>query len=140
MRVSKDYLTDYIKAMKAILGDPKGVNVSDCAIITNQLAERSQFIVDADLLYKLASVMYFDENESPYRYDFAYGNKKIAKWKKERDVEDFFLNTPIKDFLFFTDILEKDLSSYLRTTERIKIQHEKEIYEQLSKRNATAGT
>jgi len=139
MKVDKNYLDSYIKVMGEILSDPKGINISDIAIMTNQLAERSQFITDKDLLYKLASVMYFDESESPYKYDFTYGLKKVAKWKANDDVAAFFLNTPIKDFLPFTDLLERDLEGYLRTTELIKEQHQKTLLGQLSKRDASLG-
>jgi len=139
MKVDKEYLSQYVDTMQLILSDQKGINVSDIAIMTNQLKERTEFIVDADLLYKLASVLYFDENESPYRYDFAYGSKKIAKWKKERDIEDFFLNTPIRDFIPFLDILSKDLSTYLRVTENIKKEHQKTLLGQQSKRGGKIG-
>ena len=139
MRVDKDFLEGYVNAMKEILSDPKGINVSDIAIMTNQLSERMEFIVDADLLYKLASVMYFDASENPYRYDFKHGAEKIAKWKRDQEVEDFFLNTPIRDFLPFIDTLEKDLASYLRVTEKIKKQHQKTTFAQLSKRGKSVG-
>lgn len=139
MRVDKEYLQDHVMGMKEILGNKNGINVGNIAILTQQLAERMDFIVDADLLYKLASVMYFDDNESPFKYDFGYGVKKMARWKKDRDIEDFFLNTPIKDFIPFSDILEKDLSAYLRVTEAIKTQHEKNLSSMLSKGKKTVA-
>lgn len=141
MRVDKEYLTSYVQTMQAILSNDnnQGINISDIAIVTNQLAERMNFIVDSDLLLKLASVMYFDASENPYRYDFAYGARKMARWKANEDVADFFLRTPIKDFLPFIESLEKDLASYLRVTEQIKKVHQKTISNQLSKRGKTIG-
>lgn len=139
MRVSKEYLGLYLQTMKAILGDPKGINVSEIAILTNQLAERTEFIIDSDILYKLASVMYFDDTENPYRYDFTYGIKKINKWKRDRDIEDFFLNTPLRDFIPFLDTLEKDLATYLRVTDQLKSQQLKTISAILSKRGKNPG-
>lgn len=140
MRVDKDYLNQHTDAMDKILSDPKGINIGDVALMNTQLKERLEFIVDADLLYKLASVLYFDENESPYKYDFAYGAKKIAKWKKDFSLDDFFLSTPIKDFIPFLESLESDLSTYLRVTERIKEQHQATISKQLSKREGKTGS
>ena len=140
MRVSRDYLLLHTQAVDAILSDSKGINIGDIATMNSQLKERMEFIVDADLLYKLASVMYFDDSENPYRYDFAYGSKKIAKWKKDKEVKDFFLNTPIRDFIPFLDTLEKDLDTYLRTTELIKQQHLQIVSKQLSKRGKKIGS
>ena len=141
MRVDKEYLQSYVATMQSILSNDnnQGINISDVAIITNQLAERMNFIVDSDLLLKLASVMYFDASENPYRYDFAYGSKKMAKWKANEDIADFFLRTPIKDFLPFIESLENDLSSYLRVTEAIKSEHKKTISKISSKQKRMNG-
>lgn len=135
MRVDKDYLKLYVETMQGILANKnnEGINISDIAVITNQLSERMNFIVDSDLLLKLASVMYFDASENPYKYDFAYGSKKMAKWKRDEDISDFFLRTPIKDFLPFIESLQNDLASYLRVTEKIKSEHQKTISKLSSK-------
>jgi hypothetical protein len=45
-----------------------------------------------DFVYKLASVIFFDETESPYSYSFDYNKKKIEEWKKSGDTLDFFLS------------------------------------------------
>lgn len=139
MRVDKEYLQLHVQAMATALNSNDGIRITDIITLTNQLSERMEFIVDADLIYKLASVMYFDSNENPYKYDFAHGFKKIAKWKLENDVEDFFLNTPIKNFLPFLDMLEKDLESYLRVTEKIKKHHKSTISGILSKNKKKNG-
>lgn len=39
-----------------------------------------------EIIYKLASVMYFDNTEDPTRYDATYAAEKIARWK-EFDVD-----------------------------------------------------
>ena len=122
-RISKEYLTEYLEAMTKVLSDPKGINVSKVAILTNHLKERSELIVDSDIVYKLASVMYFDKNENPYAYDMKYNHIKIKKWKEEQDVESFFLQTPIRNFLPFTDILESDLSNYLKVASQVSQEH-----------------
>lgn len=48
-----------------------------------------------DLMYKLASVVFIDETESPVNYDAAYAQKKIEFWKKHKKVTDFFLQIPL---------------------------------------------
>lgn len=128
-RLSKEYLTDYLEAMTAVLSDPKGINVSKIVLLTNTLKERTEFIIDSDIVFKLASVMYFDKNENPYQYDMKYNHKKMLDWKQNEDVADFFLRTPIKDFLPFTDISKEDLDNYLKIAEKVKSHHQKIVSE-----------
>lgn len=61
--------------------------------------QRMKHITNIDLMYKLASVLYFDKNENIYSYDYEYNEKKILRWKKAEDIESFFLKMPINDLL-----------------------------------------
>jgi hypothetical protein len=54
------------------------------------LAQRLKLPKDTELLYKLASVVYFDKEESPEVYDFEYAKKKIAFWKESASLVIFF--------------------------------------------------
>jgi hypothetical protein len=86
-------------AYKAILECIKKVEIGKVFVICDNALEKMQHITNVDLLYELASVLYIDKNENPYQYDVAYNQKKIANWKKDGDIESFFLKTPLKDFL-----------------------------------------
>ena len=119
-RISKEYLTEYIDAMTNVLSNSKSIDVTKIVMLVNTLKERSEFIIDSDIVFKLAAVMYFDKNESPYKFDMKYNLGKIKSWKENNEVADFFLSTPIKNFLPFTDISKKDLTTYLKIQEELK--------------------
>jgi hypothetical protein len=100
----------------------KGQLVKVAQIATSAL-ERVNHIANADLLYELASVLYFDEHENPYDYNYEYAEKKIALWRKD-GLESFFSRTPLKDYLpsfglsgtnfqTYTDAQRKELRLHL---------------------------
>lgn len=92
MRVDKAYLELHTKAMEKLLSDPKKINVMYIAQLNLNLKERLELMPLPDFVYKLASVVFFDETESPYSYSFEYNYKKIEEWKKSGDTLDFFLS------------------------------------------------
>jgi hypothetical protein len=92
MKVDKEYLSLHTRAMEKLLSDPKKINVMYIAQLNLNLKERLELMPLPDFVYKLASVIFFDETESPYSYSFEYNNKKIEQWKKSGDTLDFFLS------------------------------------------------
>jgi hypothetical protein len=76
-----------------------------------QLKERVTMITDPDLIYKLASIVFFDKNESPYNYEHSYNLKKIEFWKKHKTMHDFFLSMPVQKLVPFLKTLPQDMSS-----------------------------
>ena len=92
MKVDKEYLTLHTKAMEKLLSDPKKINVMYIAQLNLNLKERLELMPLPEFVYKLASVIFFDETESPYSYSFDYNKKKIEEWKKSGDTLDFFLS------------------------------------------------
>lgn len=101
MRCSREYLELHCKAMDKLLSDPKKIHIGYIAQINANLKDRLGLMVVPDFIYKLASVVFFDESESPYKYDYEYNEKKIAKWKEDDSTLDFFLQTPLKDLVPF---------------------------------------
>lgn len=99
MRVDREYLELHCRAMDKLLSDPKKIQIGYIAQITQNLKERMDLMVMPDFIYKLASVVFFDESESPYKYDMDYNAKKIAAWKGDRATLDFFLKTPLVDLV-----------------------------------------
>lgn len=80
MRTDKEYLELHCKAMDKILDDnKKGINIRYIAQLNQNLRERLNLMPLPDFVFKLASVIFFDESESPVSYDWAYNEKKIAK-------------------------------------------------------------
>lgn len=92
MKVDKEYLELHTKAMEKLLSDPKKINVMYIAQLNLNLKERLELMPLPDFVFKLASVIFFDETESPYSYSFEYNKKKIEDWKKSGDTLDFFLS------------------------------------------------
>jgi hypothetical protein len=68
-------------------------------------------IPTSDLFYKMASVLAFDQNESPYYYDTKYNDEvKIPHWKKH-GVDTFFLSNALKTLLPLPTIAPDALSA-----------------------------
>lgn len=95
MRCSREYLELHCKAMDKLLSDPKKIHIGYIAQVHANLKDRLELMVVPDFIYKLASVVFFDESESPYKYELEYNNTKIAEWKKDSKTLDFFLQTPL---------------------------------------------
>lgn len=131
-RVSFDLLRLHVQAVKDILSNPKSINVGELAILNKQLEERLNWVVAPDLLYKLASVVYFDKNESPYVYDHKYGQQKIKHWKKYSEMNAFFLQKPIQELHPFLKDCEIDFQSYSRVVEKMEKVHLESIITKLS--------
>jgi hypothetical protein len=92
MKVDKAYLELHTKAMEKLLSDPKKISITYIAQLNLNLKERLELMPLPDFVYKLASVIFFDNTESPYSYSFEYNKKKIEEWKKSGDTLDFFLS------------------------------------------------
>lgn len=89
----------------------KGDNIN-AGLVCHFALERRKNICNADLMYKLASVLYFDAQENPYRYDREYADKKIKVWRKDKDIEAFFLKTPLAHLLPSFDGLAMSIQTY----------------------------
>lgn len=98
-RVDRGYLEKFSKALDNILEDPKKISIKNIALLNEHLKERMKLLPMPDYIFRLGSVIFFDETESIYDYDYEYNQKKIEKWKKGGDVLSFFLQTPLKDLI-----------------------------------------
>ena len=121
MGCTREFLLGYVEAMDGYLR-PKAngtLQIPEMAKLTLQLKERLELAVDSLTPYKVASVIYFDETEDPYGFDYGYAMKKIEKWKKE-DVGSFFLQTPLKNLIPSTLLSEETLESYMKVAEQFE--------------------
>lgn len=117
---------DLIAAGKALLEMQK--------LIRNR-RERMKLVVNPDLMYKLASVVYFDENESPYRYDMKYNLQvKIPRWKKEADMHTFFLQQPLNRLVPYLTASEINLTDYSTVVEKLLTYHQDHLTRILSRK------
>lgn len=98
-RCTREYLQAHTKAMRILLSDPKAINIMEISRLNINLEERLNLALLPDHIYKLASVVFFDETESPYTYSQKYNEKKIEEWKRHGGTLDFFQQTQLKDLI-----------------------------------------
>lgn len=127
-RCSKDFLQSFHDAGKKILHDTKQIDVYKLNALFEILDQRLHMVTDVDLLYKLASVCYFDEHENPYTYDHAYAEKKIAKWRKDQGVADFFTQKPLRELMPFLSNAGVDLKTYSQISQQINDLHKSSLH------------
>lgn len=95
-RITREYLESYFEAILQATNKGDLVKVAN---LTTFAKQRLDHITNVEILYKLASVLYFTKEENCYRYDYEYNEKKIKGWKQSKDIDGFFLKTPISGFL-----------------------------------------
>lgn len=123
-RVDREYLEYHTKAVDNILSDPSKTDIPAIVKLNENLKERLDLKVALpEHVYKFASIVFFDESESPFRYDRNYNDKKIKSWEKEGGAYDFFLQTPLKQLIPFLDMPKQGTQQYLAALEKIKKRH-----------------
>jgi hypothetical protein len=131
MRCTRQHLIDFINGVDTILSKPT-IKLQDLSVLVRSLSERMNFALPTkEIIYNFAAVCFFDENESPYHYDADYGRAKIERWKKDMDIEAFFLTVPIKTMIPLPDLSAIDLKPYLQMVDMIT-EKETEILQELS--------
>lgn len=116
--VDQQYLEDYIIDCEKIFNSSR-VDIYKLKQFLDFLKMRTK-IFDLELVYRLASVIFFDERENMYNYDYTYNTAKIAKWKKDSTIESFFLSEPIRNLAPFLNGTDVNLAEYYRQVESIK--------------------
>lgn len=91
----EDYLKLFVSGMEAVLNDPASISIEKLITLKNQIKDRLSWAFTPDLVYRFASVTYFDETENPETYDEVYNQQKVAFWKQHAGMKDFFLAEPI---------------------------------------------
>jgi len=115
MRIEVTTLKEFVKEFKKLCNS-NPIQILEVSRVLNFLEERVNFVIPPkNLIYKMAAVAYFDENESPYTYKETYSQKKIATWKKNGDVDDFFLYQQL-DSLIPLPKLSKEIYQTCQTT------------------------
>jgi hypothetical protein len=131
MKCSLEYLKLHTEAIDNILNG-KSIKIYDIKKLNDQLAERLKFVVDIDLLYKLASVIFFDKDENPSTYEFKYNTEKIEHWKKHKEIGDFFLQMPIVQLMPFLKESNRISPDYAEALRKINRHHLENIYSHIS--------
>jgi len=111
MNCNREYLEKHVEVSRELLRS-RSIDIYKLNQLNEQMSERLNISFDTSLLYKLASIVFFDKNENPSLYEPEYCEKKIALWKEHRNVTDFFLQKPLQELIPFLQNVEFDLEKY----------------------------
>lgn len=122
MKVDRFFLNAHTDAIEKILTGGKRVGFDEMMKIrtlNQQLKERLTWIYQEDLVYKIASVVFFDANENPDDWEWGYALKKIEHWKKHESVATFFLHEPIQRLIPFLKDSALSILTYSQTQKEL---------------------
>ena len=122
MRLDADILRETIKVCLSSANDG---NFTKVIGLLTLLQEHTNMLISVEASYRLASCVYFWEDEDLLDYDFEVGDDKIRKFKKMK-LDDFFLSQPMSRFLPQMNISAEDLhhySVYEKELKRLTLQH-----------------
>lgn len=122
MRCSRQFLLHYADSIDKLLHDKK-IDIFKVNQLNEMLKQRLTMPTDTDLLYKLASVCFFDKSENPAVYEPDYAEKKIAQWRKDKGVRDFFMQKPLVELMPFLQSVDTDLDTYSAMCEELNKMH-----------------
>lgn len=111
MRCSRQFLLHYADTIDKLLHDTK-IDIFRVNQLNEILKQRLTMPTDTELLYKLASVCFFDKSENPAVYEPDYADKKIAKWRRDKGARDFFTQKPLLELMPFLQSVDTDLDTY----------------------------
>jgi hypothetical protein len=126
MRCSREFLIKYQGAVDKLLHEQR-IDIFKIQQLNEILKQRLQLPTDVDLLYKLASICFFDKSENPAVYEPAYAEKKIAKWRKDKGVRDFFMQTPLLELMPFLGSVDTDLDTFSELQAEIDAIHSRAL-------------
>ncbi len=121
MKCSIEYLKLHTEATDALLLG-KRINIFEIKKLNDQLKQRLNIAVETELIYKLASVVFFDMKEELQDYDFSYNMKKIQHWKKH-NANDFFLFMPLQQLIPSLNDVSGNLNLYSQVVENLNNLH-----------------
>lgn len=124
MRMTRDQLLEFINKFEKIINNPKQINMGEIARMVGNMKERLELVMPtSEIVYKFASVAFFDKNESPYAYDPEYCKAKIKRWKEAADISDFFIVTRLRDMIPLPELSEEDLQLCLSIVDQLAEVH-----------------
>lgn len=131
-RCSDAFLRAWLMALEKEINQPQ-IKILEIAKLIQGMKERLDFAIGTtELTWELASVAFFDENESPYRYDASYAREKIERWKKDMSLPAFFFATPLRDLVSLPDMSDSGLADYLKVVEAVNGIHLQSLLTKLS--------
>lgn len=95
LRTDLDTLKSNIKSLKKFLNptlkDGKGqLEIGRACELLDVMEQQAEIAFEPETVYRLASCLYFDDQELLTSYDKEHNDKKIASWKEANTVDFFF--------------------------------------------------
>jgi hypothetical protein len=119
-RMSLERLKLYLDKITGNLNGTQGViNIGNALELLTQMKHLTDMAFEPDTVYRLASVIYFDDNEDLRTWDKGINDKKIKAWKENATL-DFFYGRPFQELTGLKNISETDLRRYLERWEELK--------------------
>lgn len=137
MRCTKEYLIHFTEACEKVLTNNKKIDLTALAVLVRHLQERLKMIPVSEHIYKLASVIFFDDSENPYNFDRDYNKKKIDLWKQDPAILGFFLQTPLRDLIPYLDSHGATLQTFSGVVRELNSIHLREVLKHLSPKPIT---
>lgn len=137
MKCDRAYLEAHTNAMEKLFSDPKKISLTHILQLNINLKERLSLAPFPEHIYKMASVIFFDKNESLYSYDYTYNEKKIAAWKAGEGTLDFFSQTALIGLIPSLGTQGKDLHMYSQVVSLIDKAHRTLLHDLLLEKEST---
>ena len=132
MRCSNEFLRGWATALENEVNQTS-IKILEIGKLVQALKERLDFALPSTgLIWELAAVAFFDETESPYKYDPFYAKKKIEHWKKDETLPAFFFKCRMSDLVSLPNLSEEGLANYLKAVEAVNASHIKLVLDKLS--------
>ena len=132
MRCSNEFLRGWAAALENEVNQTS-IKILEIGKLVQALKERLDFALPSTgLIWELAAVAFFDETESPYKYDPFYAKTKIDRWKKDEALPAFFFKCRMSDLVSLPNLSEEGLATYLKAVEAVNASHINLVLDKLS--------
>lgn len=116
-QINPDFLKGWNNGLINLITDRKKKDekkLYEIGILASRLKEQLDISMSLTRQLKLATVIYFDEEENPLDYQYPYNKKKMEHWMKHNDVEGFFLKLPEYAYLPSLTEYSQNFPTYLQ--------------------------
>lgn len=131
LNIDSELLKAHFEAVDNILMSTK-INVFEIKRLNDLLMQRTKLPKDPELMYKLASVVFFGADENPEVYEFEHGKKKILFWKKNTSLDAFFLSMPLVELIPYLKYAGENLQAFSRLISDVSQTHTDKVLQHLS--------
>lgn len=122
LHMTLETLKDYVRGMKDTINGAKGsINLEILFRYLLNMETRLELAFEPERIKRLATVVYFTDDEILSTYDHKQAQKKIEHWEKHKTL-DFFLTKPIGELLHLNISSVTHLESYLKQAQEILIE------------------